>query len=41
MADDDNTHSYQVNQDNKEYIITNQLLNDAIRFEFQDINVPE
>ena len=41
MADDDNTHSYQVNQDNKEYIITTQLLNDALRVECQDNNLPE
>ena len=40
MADDDNTHSYQVNQDNKEYIISTQLLNDALRVECQDNNVP-
>ena len=31
MADDDTTHSYQVNQDNKEYIVTTQLINDALR----------
>ena len=41
MEDDDKTHSYQVNQDNKEYIITTQLLNDALRIECQDNNFPE
>ena len=41
MSDDDNTHSYQVNQDDKEYIITTQLLNDALRVECQDNNFPE
>ena len=40
MADDDNTHSYQVNQDNKEYIISTQLLNHELRVECQDNNVP-
>ena len=41
MSEDDTAHSYQVNQDNKEYIITTQLVNDAIRVECQDNNVPE
>ena len=41
MADDDTTHSYQVNQDNKEYIVTTQLINDALRVECQDNNIPE
>ena len=42
MADDDDTtHSYQVNQDNKEYIITTQLINDALRVECEDNNIPE
>jgi len=38
MSDDDNTYSYQVNQDNKEYIITTQLLNEGLRVECQDNN---
>ena len=41
MAEDDTSHSYQVNQDNKEYIITTQLLNDGLRVECQDNNIPE
>ena len=41
MEDDDFTHSYQVNQDNKEYILTTQLLNDALRIECQDNNFPD
>ena len=41
MTDDDTTHSYQVNQDNKEYIITTQLINDGLRVECQDNNIPE
>ena len=41
MDEDDTSHSYQVNQDNKEYIITTQLLNDALRIECQDNNFPE
>ena len=38
MAEDDTAHSYQVNQDNKEYIITTQLINDELRVECQDNN---
>lgn len=41
MSEDDNTYSYQVNQDNKEYIITTQLINDGLRVECQDNNIPE
>jgi regulator of replication initiation timing len=41
MAEDDYTHSYQVNQDNKEYILTTQLINDTLRLECQDNNLPE
>lgn len=41
MAEDDYTHSYQVNQDNKEYILTTQLINDTLRIECQDNNKPE
>ena len=41
MADDDYTHSYQVNQDNKEYILTTQLINDTLRLECQDNNFPD
>ena len=32
---------YQFNQDNKEYIVTTQLINDALRVECQDNNIPE
>ena len=41
MEEDDTSHSYQVNQDNKEYIITTQLINDTLRVECQDNNIPE
>ena len=41
MSEDDNTYSYQVNQDNKEYIITTQLMNDVLRVECQDNNVAD
>ena len=34
--DDNNMSSYQVNQDNKEYIITTQLINDFLRIECED-----
>ena len=34
--DDNNMSSYQVNQDNKEYIITTQLINDLLRIECED-----
>ena len=37
--DDNNASSYQVNQENKEYIITTQLLNDLLRIECEDKNV--
>ena len=41
MAEDDYTHSYQVNQDNKEYILTTQIINDSLRLECQDNNFPD
>jgi len=37
--DDNNASSYQVNQENKEYIITTQLINDLLRIECEDKNV--
>ena len=37
--DDNNASSYQVNQENKEYIITTQLLNDLLRIECEDKNI--
>jgi FtsZ-binding cell division protein ZapB len=39
--EDNNASSYQVNQDNKEYLITTQLLNELLRVECQDSNIPE
>lgn len=37
--DDNNASRCQVNQENKEYIITTQLLNDLLRIECEDKNV--
>ena len=39
--DENNTSSYQVNQENKEYIITTQIMNDLLRLECEDKNTPE
>ena len=39
--EDNNASSYQVNQDNKEYIITTQLMNNLLRLECEDKNIPE
>ena len=37
--DDNNASSYQVNQENKEYIITTQLMNDLLQIECEDKNI--
>ena len=39
--EDNNASTYQVNQDNKEYLITTQLLNELLRIECQDSNIPD
>ena len=39
--DDNNASSYHVNQDNKEYIITTEVINDFLRVECEDKNLPE
>ena len=39
--DENNTSSYQVNQENKEYIITTQIMNDLLRLECEDKSTPE
>jgi len=39
--EDNNASSYQVNQDNKEYIISTLLLNNLLRLECEDKNIPE
>ena len=39
--DENNTSSYQVNQENKEYIITTQIMNDLLRLECEDKSTQE
>ena len=39
--DENNTCSYQISQENKEYIITTQIMNDLLRLECEDKNIPE
>ena len=37
--DDNNASSYQINQEDKEYIVTTQLINDLLRIECEDKNI--
>ena len=41
MMDNETANSYQVNQDDKEFIITTEILNDNLKVECKDNNEPD